>query len=224
MKLFKKITLILLVSTIALYGCESTISSNDFEATTESTISSIPGANPWTGTMATGEFKAIWQGCEDGHEEFPDHEEGGCKGHDGEEPHSDDGLTEEIHDEVTHGGNRPARDFYVQFDAQLKKGARGFVTFSGLNEYQGIEFSGPVNWVERGRNSNELFFGGEIDNGTVSRTCFLFSVQDNGEGRKAEVDRLQYRLYGSENTPCHIPDHFPKGFPIAVYEGNIKVH
>jgi len=220
MKLFKKVTLILLVSTIALYGCESTISSNDFEATTESSISSIPGANPWAGTMATGEFQAIWQGCEGGHEAPPDHEEGGCKGHDDGDHHSED----ELNDEVTHGGNRPARDFYVQFNAQLKKGAKGNVTFSGTNDYEGVVFSGSINWVERGRNSNELFFGGEINNGTVSRACFLFSVQDNGEGRKAEADRLQYRLYGSENAPCHIPDHFPKGFPIAVYEGNIKVH
>ncbi len=224
MKLIKITSLILFSSIIAMYGCDPTVTSNDSETFTETALNSVPGANPWTGTKATGEFQAMWQGCEDGHEEPPNHEEGGCEGHDGEESHSDDGLTNDIHDEVTHSGNRPARDFYVQFDAQLKRDAKGNVTFLGTNDYEGVDFSGPVTWVEHGRNSNELFFGGKITDGTVSRGCFLFSVQDNGEGKKAEADRLQYRLYGSSNTACQIPDHFPRGYPIAVYNGNLKVH
>lgn len=216
------------------FGCDSSVTSNAFETYEGSNISEMKSKSPWIGMKATGEFKALWQGCEEDHEEPVDHEEGGCQGHEdtgddhgddghSDDGHSDDGHSDDGHDDSSHGQNRPARDFYVQFDAQLKKEAKGFVTFSGINDYEGVGFTGSVTWVEMGRSSNELFFGGDILDGNVNRGCFLFSVQDNGEGNKAEADRLQYRLYGSSNAPCHVPDHFPKGYPIAVYDGNLSV-
>ncbi|SMO78648.1 hypothetical protein [Fodinibius sediminis] len=222
-----------------LAGCDSPLDYED-SASEQSLLLELEKERerPWSGLMATGEFSAIWQGCEDGeHEEPGDHEEGDCGGdhetHDGEvetddscsDDHVDDGHND---DEHTGGegcsGNRPARDFYVQFNAQAKKMTRGDVTFAGLGTYEGIDFNGSVTWVEPGREPHELFFGGEVTGGTVDRGCFLFSIQDNGEGNNAEADRLQYRLYGSGMAPCHIPDHFPKGYPIAVYEGNLQVH
>lgn len=236
MKRFLNITLLIGISLlfIHVYGCDTVSTSIDTDTTTEQSILLETKAHqPTTGLKATGEFSARWQGCDDGdHEEPADHEEGECEGgHDGDEGQvdedhncTDDHGDEGTHDEEGYSGNRPARDFYVRFDAQVKKTTRGEVTFTGLGEYEGIDFNGSVTWVEPGRETNELFFGGTVTGGTVTRGCFLFSVQDNGEGINDEADRLQYRLYGSSNAPCHLPDHFPQGYPIAVYEGNLQVH
>lgn len=217
------IQILILFPLIVFFGCDPAPTGEDTLSSAQSSEEQIVSKIPGSGLLATGEFYALWEGCEDGHEESPDHEEGGCSGNDGED-HHDDGHEEDGHDDVTHGGNRPAREFYLEFNAQLKNEARGMVNFAGLNEYEDVNFTGHVTWVEQGRSDHELFFGGEVTEGTVSRGCFLFSVQDNDEGKNAEADRLQYRLYGSANAPCHIPDHFPKGYPIVVYYGNLQVH
>jgi len=178
---------------------------------------------------STGELWARWEGCEDGHEEPSDHNDG-CPGEHETElvPLFDDCLDDisiAEHEEGKCQGTRPAREFYLDYNAHLfKDKTKGKVSFRGTGSYEGVDFNGNVSWVEVGRGTNELFFGGKITRGTVDRGCFLFSVQDNGEGKIAEADRLQYRLYGSEKAPCHIPSHFPKGYPIALYEGNLQVH
>jgi hypothetical protein len=174
---------------------------------------------------STGELEAEWEGCEDGHEEPGDHEDG-CS-------EDFEYLYEECIDDITileHGGEecegaRPAREFYLDFNAHLKRdNAKGEVLFRGIGTYKGINFDGDVSWVKVGREPNELFFGGKVTTSTVNRGCFLFSVQDNGEGKNAEADRMQYRLYGSLNSPCHVPNHLPVGYPIAVSDGNLQVH
>jgi hypothetical protein len=212
-----------LVTLVYMYGCESTPFGLDEETLTINQAMKVPSGSQ-TGELekfkSTGEFQAKWEGCSDSHDNVVvladencggDDHEGGCQD---EHEHEDGGCQ----------GNRPARQFYVDFNAQQNKGVKGEVLFEGMEEYEGIDFKGQVSWIVEGRESNELFFGGSVTEGTVERNCFLFSVRDNGEGANADADRLQYRLYGQGNGPCHIPENLPKGYPIAVYEGNIQVH
>jgi len=219
-----------------LAGCEAPLNYEDSRSE-QSFLLEMKSNQPWAGLKATGEFSALWEGCQDdgndgenGHD--GGHDDGDCGGdHEANDiwAEADDGNCGDDHDDGGHddegcSGNRPARDFYVQFDTQLKKTVKGNVNFLGLGEYEGIDFSGAVTWIETGREENELFFGGEVTDGTVTRNCFLFSLQDNGQGKKAEADRLQYRLYKSSTSQCDEPDHLPKGYPIAVYQGNLTVH
>lgn len=100
----------------------------------------------------------------------------------------------------------------------------GRVRFEGVEEDEGIDFSGAVRWVHAGRTSNELFFGGRIADGTLDRECFLFALEDNGRGPGSEPDRMQYRVYDLTRDPCDDPpDHFPKGDPFAVHDGDLQV-
>lgn len=100
----------------------------------------------------------------------------------------------------------------------------GRVRFEGVEEDEGIDFSGAVHWVHAGRTSNELFFGGRITAGTLDRECFLFALEDNGRGPGSEPDRMQYRVYDLTRDPCDDPpDHFPKGDPFAVHDGDLMV-
>jgi|GEM_PF-1806057 len=178
---------------------------------------------------ATGELWAKWQGCEDEHESG-DIQDDSCEGGD---DGNDSGDCEDEHGDEGHEGGqgcqgaRPAREFYLQFDAQLKHNkTKGNVTLKGIKEYEGIDFDGTVTWVKSGRESNEIFFGGVVTGSTVNvdRDCFLFYMRDNGEGVNVEADRMQYRLFRSSTAPCNEPDHLPKGYPIAVYEGNLQVY
>jgi len=212
-----------------LTGCETPV---DYQGSTlEQSLTTdfeLESSQPWFGLKATGELWAAWQGCEEendsGHGEIDDGYMGEGGDDHGSDFEEDDG--DKDHDDGKNcQGARPARDFYLQFDAQLKhERAKGSVTFEGVGEYKGVTFSGAVTWVKAGRAPGELFFGGEVTQGTVERKCYLFSVLDNGQGSLVETDRLQYRLYGSESSPCHEPGHLPQGYPIAVYEGNLVVH
>jgi len=158
----------------------------------------------------TGDVLALWGECDD-HEEgsgnSSNHEEGG------EEEEGQNGGC----------GAHPARDFHLQFNAREYPSIKGKVLLEGLNEYEGIRIEGSVTMYLSGANPNEVFIGGKIEDGTVNKGCFMIGLQDNGEGFNSEPDHIHYRLYGKTNTPCHEPDHSPKGFPAKVYEGNLQV-
>lgn len=230
MKLLNVLGLISVSLLTLVAGCDSPTGINqDKSLIAASTSEEMAQTNPEENLHATGEFWAKWQGC-DGEEENPDDHTGGCSGE-----HDDDGTSHDDseeceggHSDGDHGdegckGALPAHDFYLKFNAQIKNDIKGAVDFKGIADYDGVDFYGPVSWIRAGKESNEIVFGGEVTGGTVNRSCFLISIQDNGEGSNSAADRLQYRLYGA-NAPCHLPDHFPKGFPIALYEGNLQVH
>lgn len=215
---------------ILLFGCDSPTGTDEFESISASSISQVmvKTNNKMDKLHATGEFWTKRQGCDGGHEN-PDDHNGGCSKNHEDGTHDDSekcggGHSDGDHEDEGCQGARSARDFYLQFNAQLKKDVKGDVEFKGMSDYEGIDFHGPVTWIQAGKQSNEIVFGGKVDGGTVNRSCFLISIQDNGEGKNMVADRLQYRLYGSSSSPCHLPDHFPKGFPIALYEGNLQVH
>lgn len=213
--------LVLTTVLILMAACESSLNRVDQGSLPVSAYTTSRDLKPFVEYKATGELNAKWEGCVD--ENGNTVEEGGCGG---EEDTTGTGCEHED-EEGGEGcqGARPAREFYLAFNAQLKDTvAKGQVIFQGTGDYEGIDFNGIVTWVTAGRQPNELFFGGDITGGTVDRGCFLFSVQDNGEGTNVEPDRMQYRLYGSATAPCHYPDHLPKGYPIAVYKGNLQVH
>ncbi|MGM0588758.1 MAG: hypothetical protein ACQETE_10110 [Bacteroidota bacterium] len=198
-------------------GCDNPLNeatADHNSAAERAIITASNHSQPGSQLKATGGFSALWQGCGDNHD--------GGDQHDGES--HDNLVVIKDHEDEGCQGNRPAREFNVQFNAQSKNWVKGNVTFQGLGEDEGIDFEGSVTWITAGRQDHELYFGGAITEGTVDRNCFLFSVRDNGEGRNADADQLQYRLYGSGHGPCHEPDHLPQGYPIVVYEGNIQVH
>lgn len=161
----------------------------------------------------TGDVFALWGECDD-------HEEGsGSSGN-----HDEDGNGEEAEEGHDEGcGAHPARDFHLQFNAREYPSIKGTVLLEGLNEYEGIRIEGSVTIYLAGTNSNEVFIGGKIEDGTVNKGCFMIGLQDNGEGNNVEPDHIHYRLYGKVNTPCHEPDHSPKEFPAKVYDGNLQV-
>lgn len=231
MKMINLLGLFFIALLIFLAGCDSPTGIEEEKSLSAASISEeLVKSNIGIDKLhATGEFWAKWQGCDGGHES-PDDHTGGCSGdHEDGNTHDDSDGCEGGHSDGDHGdegcqGARPARDFYLQFNAKLMKDVKGVVEFKGLKDYEGIDFNGPVTWIQAGKESNEIVFGGEVTGGTVNRSCFLVSIQDNGEGKNMDADRLQYRLYGALNAPCHLPDHFPKGFPIALYEGNLQVH
>lgn len=230
MKCLKIRGLLIAALLVSLTSCDSPIGTAEYESlSTESAFEEMAGINLTdTKLKSTGEFWAEWKGCDKDHDDSDGH---GCNcsgGHD-DTTHDHTINSEDEHSDDNHGGHggskaRPARDFYLQFHAQLFKDVKGYVNFRGVSDDEGVEFYGPVTWIQAGRETNEIVFGGEVEGGTVQRNCFLFSVQDNGEGANMEADRLQYRLYGSSHAPCHLPDHFPKGFPIELYQGNLQVH
>lgn len=206
---------LLTINLLILISCNTSITNNasSDKVTDIVALTAASNASLWVGGKATGEFKAKWAGCEDDHEGIASEDEG-CGGQGGE-------------DEGDGSSPRPSRDFYVNFNVQVKKDIKGEVTFIGIDN-KTVKFNGEVTWVIRGETveghqSNELFFGGVITDGTVTQKCFLFSMQDNGEGANDLPDRLQYRLYNSD-MPSYMPDHLPKGHPIALYEGNLQVH
>lgn len=218
MRFTKILILVLLLGTVA--GCNPPYSSMNESEVALPDVEMEMNQSLRSGNKATGELRAVWQGCEDEHN-LGDIEEGDNSPGDCEEEHGD----EEHDDGQGCLGARPARNFYLKFDAQIKYNVvKGNVTFQGVGDYEGIDFDGDVTWVKPGREANELFFGGEVTGGAITKKCFLFSLQDNGEGKNAEADKLQYRLFGSESTPCSEPDHLPKGYPISVYDGNFNVH
>jgi hypothetical protein len=231
MKLINLLGLIFVTLLIFLAGCDSPTGIDEEKSLSVASISEeLAKSNFGVDNLhATGEFWAKWQGCDGDHETQDDHT-GGCSGdHEDGTTHDDSEECEGGHSDGDHGdeggqGARPARDFYLKFNTKFMKNVKGIVEFKGLKDYEGIDFNGPVTWIQAGKESNEIVFGGEISIGTVNRGCFLISIQDNGEGKNMAADRLQYRLYGSSNAPCHLPDHFPKGFPIALYDGNLQVH
>lgn len=219
---------ILIVGFFLLFGCKASTSVDKENMDATHALFQMDGkvSNGVAEDMyrSTGELSAQWVGCEDG-----GHEPGGCEGETEAFENIYDDCIEDIaifqHDDGGCQGARPAREFYLEYNAHLiREKAKGRVLFQGTGNYQGIDFNGKVSWVVIGRETNELFFGGKVINGTVNRGCFLFSVQDNGEGVRDEMDRMQYRLYGSGQSPCHIPNHLPIGYPIAVHDGNLQVH
>jgi hypothetical protein len=226
MKNLTKNSLIVVLSFFLLNACEPSAVSENSEKFSENDLETLKLSerSPYSTMLkSTGGVWAFWEGCPDGHEsnntedsECPggddEHEEGECEGEEGHE----DGDCRRA---------RPARDFRLEYNAQLKSGEpKGRVSFEGVNDFLGIGFNGKVTWVEEGRASNELFFGGKVTGGTVTQKCFLFSIQDNGQGMNANADRMQYRLFGQSHQACNDPDHLPIGYPIAVYRGNLQVH
>lgn len=204
-------------------ACDSTVNSIKPDASSAPMAAFTNSGNyaPLIEYKSTGGLMAKWEGCVDENGETV--EEGGCGGE--EDTTGSGGCEHENEEDTGCQGARPAREFYLAFNARLKDAkANGQVVFKGTGDYTGIDFNGIVTWVTPGRKPNELFFGGDVTGGSVNRGCFLFSVQDNGEGINAEADRMQYRLYGSATEPCSYPDHLPKGYPIAVYSGNLQVH
>ena len=172
-------------------------------------------AKPGNVDRVTGMVWAKWGECEDG----------GHEGGHGEGGHSLD--TDDGHEDGDCKVRRPAREFRVRVEAHDTEPARGSVKLHGVNEYDGIWFKGPVTWYGQGSDGNEAFFGGRIEEGTAGAGCYLVGVQDNGEGKAPEggaPDRIHYRLYGSAKSSCHVPDHFPRGFPAKAYRGNMQVH
>ncbi|MCG2588839.1 hypothetical protein [Rhodohalobacter sulfatireducens] len=104
------------------------------------------------------------------------------------------------------------------------KDVKGAVDFKGRSDYEGVNFNCPVSWIQAGKESNEIVYRCVVNGGGLNRGCLLFSMQDNGEGKNMAADRVLCRLYGFSNAPCHLPDHFPKGFPIALYASTLLVH
>jgi len=216
--------LFLVVGLAMLLGCETPVTNNSPSQVPDPVISSESNnTNHLDNVKATGEFWARWVGCNESHEVegTGGNEDEDCQGEDGEDGHEEGEGCQ---------GNRPALDIYVRFDAQIKNGViKGDVTFMGVGEYEGIEFHGRVTWLEKGEDvgheSNEIFFGGTITEGNIdNRSCFLFALQDNGEGYNTNPDSLQYRLYGNNATCQEPPCHLPKGHPFAVYDGNLQIH
>lgn len=160
-----------------------------------------------------------------------DHEddEGGCA-----DEHEDGDSCSGDHDESEHAGgghpggkHRPTTHFHLRFDVREQPAVGGEAEVAGVGDDADVRFGGQVRWIVEGRRSHELFFGGELTEAVVGRSCFLFSVQDNGGARSGpqEPDRLQYRLYGKDTEACSAPppDHLPKGYPIALQEGFLRV-
>ncbi|HKJ33037.1 MAG TPA: hypothetical protein VKA34_14470 [Balneolales bacterium] len=205
MKSIKKYRLLLAVGLVILIGCDTTNTNYNAVSNSDSVLlSDIIKANPRNSVQATGGFYANWVGCDDGHMDSEQHDDG-----------DDEGC----------GKNRPAQDFYVTFNVKVNKDTTGVVNFKGIGIYEDVTFKGHVTWVKEGKESNELFFGGLITGGTesINWKCFLFYIRDNGEGVINDPDRLQYRLYDAD-VPPYYPDHYPKGYPFSVYRGNLQVY
>lgn len=172
---------------------------------------------PAAADHTTGAVWAKWQECDQG------------DGH-GDELTTQTGTLS--HDDGDCQSRRPARDFFLRVTAHDTTPARGSVELRGTEEYEGIWFRGSVTWYAPGLSSNEAFFGGPIEAGNVGGGCYLVGVQDNSapaattpqSPHSDSSDRIHYRLYGSSQSPCHQPDHFPKGFPATAYRGNVQVH
>ncbi len=92
---------------------------------------------------------------------------------------------------------------------------KGMTTYSNS---LGDKFSGKVD-VCYNQSGDTAAFAGTINKGNVSEKYFLVEVQDNGEGKKANPDRVRVRLF-ADAPNCTLSGVYPA----EVTRGNLKVH